>query len=95
MWVKFVYSEIIPEKIVYTSFFFDEEGNVVRAPFNANWSLENLNTMTRMDRLGRNTVQMLQLVKRLQESNVHFVILNLGIVQEPPPASSFIGDGRI
>jgi uncharacterized protein YndB with AHSA1/START domain len=47
MWVKFVYSEMIePEKIVYTSFFSDEEGNVIRAPFNENWPLETLNTIT-------------------------------------------------
>ncbi len=47
MWVKFVYSEMIaPEKIVYTSFFSDEEGNNVRAPFDANWPMETLNTIT-------------------------------------------------
>ena len=47
MWVKFVYSEIIaPEKIVYTSFFSDEEGNTVRAPFDVNWPMETLNTIT-------------------------------------------------
>ncbi|NEU32144.1 SRPBCC domain-containing protein [bacterium LRH843] len=47
MWVKFLYSEIIaPGKIVYTSFFSDEEGNTVRAPFDANWPMEILNTIT-------------------------------------------------
>ncbi|CAM5220095.1 hypothetical protein UACE39S_05850 [Ureibacillus acetophenoni] len=47
MWVKFVYGEIIaPEKIVYTSFFSDEEGNTVRAPFDENWPMEILNTIT-------------------------------------------------
>ena len=47
MWVKFVYSEIIaPEKIVYASFFSDEEGNTVRAPFDVNWPMETLNTIT-------------------------------------------------
>ncbi|WP_054024835.1 SRPBCC family protein [Bacillus sp. FJAT-28004] len=41
MWVKFVYSEVnSPEKLVYTSSFSDEEGNTVRAPFDANWPLE-------------------------------------------------------
>lgn len=35
--------------------------------------------VTRMDRLGRNTVQLLQLVEQLSERNIHFVILNLGI----------------
>ncbi len=57
MWVKFVYSEIIkPKKIVYTSFFSDEEGNIVRAPFNANWPLETLNTMTFIEDEGKTTV---------------------------------------
>jgi uncharacterized protein YndB with AHSA1/START domain len=56
MWVKFAYNEIItPEKIVYTSFFSDEEGNIVRAPFNENWPLETLNTMTFIEEEG-NTI---------------------------------------
>ncbi|RDW16354.1 polyketide cyclase [Oceanobacillus arenosus] len=47
MWVKFEYSEIIaPEKIVYTNIFSDEEGNALRAPFDANWPLETLNTIS-------------------------------------------------
>lgn len=47
MWVRFLYSEIVaPEKIIYTSFFSDEEGNIVRAPFDANWPLKTLNSMT-------------------------------------------------
>ena len=47
MWVKFVYHEVnASEKLVYTSFFSDEEGNIVRAPFNDNWPLETLNTFT-------------------------------------------------
>ncbi|WP_261132179.1 SRPBCC domain-containing protein [Bacillus sp. Marseille-Q3570] len=57
MWVKFVYREIIvPEKIVYTSFFSDEEGNIVRAPFNADWPLETLNSMTFIEDEGKTTV---------------------------------------
>ncbi len=60
MWVKFVYSEIIAsEKIVYTSFFSDEEGNTVRAPFNANWPLETLNTMTFIRDEGKTTLTMI------------------------------------
>ncbi|PGC25165.1 resolvase, partial [Bacillus pseudomycoides] len=35
--------------------------------------------VTRMNRLGRNTIQLLQLVERLREKEVHFAILNLGI----------------
>nr|WP_143414551.1 SRPBCC domain-containing protein [Halobacillus massiliensis] len=57
MWVKFVYSEIIvPEKIVYSSFFSDEKGNIIRAPFNANWPLETLNTLTFTENEGKTTV---------------------------------------
>jgi uncharacterized protein YndB with AHSA1/START domain len=57
MWVKFVYSEIVPsEKIVYTSFFSDEEGNIVRAPFEANWPLETLNTMKFIEDEGKTTL---------------------------------------
>lgn len=47
MWVRFVYNEMIPtENIVYTSFFSDEEGNKVRAPFDPHWPMETLNSMT-------------------------------------------------
>lgn len=35
--------------------------------------------VTRMDRLGRNTVQLLQLVEELQEREINLVVLNLGI----------------
>ncbi|MBM7551240.1 SRPBCC domain-containing protein [Thalassobacillus pellis] len=57
MWVKFVYREIIvPEHIVYTSFFSDEEGNIIRAPFNTKWPLETLNSITFNDEKGKTTV---------------------------------------
>lgn len=57
MWVKFAYGEIVvPEKIVYTSFFSDAEGNVVRAPFDENWPLEILNTMTFTEDEGKTTL---------------------------------------
>ncbi|PJN65989.1 hypothetical protein PAEAM_03410 [Paenibacillus sp. GM1FR] len=47
MWVKFVYSEIIAsEKIVYISFFSDEKGDLVRAPFDQSWPMKTLNTLT-------------------------------------------------
>ena len=60
MWVKFVYSEIIaPEKIVYTSFFSDEEGNTVRAPFDANWPMEILNTITLTENDEKTTLTMI------------------------------------
>ncbi|EOO60130.1 hypothetical protein IKE_06017 [Bacillus cereus VD196] len=35
--------------------------------------------VTRMDRLGRNTIQLLQFVENLREKGVHFAVLNLGI----------------
>lgn len=35
--------------------------------------------VTRMDRLGRDTLQLLQLIDELEEKNVNFVVLNLGI----------------
>ena len=54
MWVKFEYSEIVePEKIVYTSYFSDEEGRVVRAPFDTNWPLKVLHTMTFVEDQGK------------------------------------------
>lgn len=57
MWVKFVYNEVLPpEKIVYTSFFSDEEGNIVRAPFNKNWPMKTLNTMTFIEEEGKTTL---------------------------------------
>lgn len=60
MWVKFVYSEMIaPEKIVYTSFFSDEEGNSVRAPFDDNWPMEILNTITLTEDGGKTTLTMI------------------------------------
>ena len=60
MWVKFVYSEMIaPEKIVYTSFFSDEEGNTVRAPFDVNWPMETLNTITLIEDEDKTTLTMI------------------------------------
>ena len=47
MWGKFMYHEIIaPDKIVFVDSFSDEKGNVVRHPFDQNWPLEVINTMT-------------------------------------------------
>ncbi len=60
MWVKFVYREInAPEKLVYTSFFSDEKGNIVRAPFNDKWPLEILNTFTFIEHEGKTTLTMI------------------------------------
>ncbi len=47
MFGKFVYREIVPnERLVYVISFADAEGNTVRAPFDPNWPLENLATVT-------------------------------------------------
>ncbi|MEK5440741.1 MULTISPECIES: SRPBCC domain-containing protein [unclassified Fredinandcohnia] len=60
MWVKFLYNEIIaPEKIIYTSFFSDEEGNTVRAPFDANWPMQTLNSITLTEDAGKTTLTMI------------------------------------
>ncbi|WP_071393360.1 SRPBCC family protein [Bacillus tuaregi] len=60
MWVKFVYKELLaPEKIVYSSFFSDEAGNPVRAPFDAHYPLEILNTMTLTEVAGKTTLTMM------------------------------------
>jgi uncharacterized protein YndB with AHSA1/START domain len=74
MWVKFVYSEIIaPEKIVYSSFFSDEEGDNVRAPFDANWPMETLNTITFIEDEGKTTLTMIVVpVSPTEEENKTF-----------------------
>ncbi|HDR6271782.1 TPA: recombinase family protein [Bacillus cereus] len=46
--------------------------------------------VTRMDRLGRNTIQLLQLVEQLRERDIHFVILNLGIDTRTPTGKFFL-----
>ena len=46
--------------------------------------------VTRMDRLGRNTVQLLQLVEQFREKDIHFVILNLGIDTRVPTGKFFL-----
>lgn len=54
MWGKFVYREVAkPERIVFVNSFSDEKGGTVRAPFNANWPLEILNTLTLTENEGR------------------------------------------
>lgn len=55
-------------------------------------SLQNGDTLvsTRMDRLGRNTIQLLQLVEELSERNVHLVILDLNIDTRTPTGKFFL-----
>ncbi|OFD50770.1 hypothetical protein BWGOE4_04890 [Bacillus mycoides] len=43
-----------------------------------------------MDRLGQNTIQLLQLVEQLREKDVHFAILNLGIDTRTPTGKFFL-----
>lgn len=59
MWGKFVYQEVIvPEKLVFIQSFSDEEGNTIRAPFNANWPLEIMNIITLEENDGKTTLTM-------------------------------------
>jgi uncharacterized protein YndB with AHSA1/START domain len=54
---KFVYREIVkPERIVFVNSFSDETGGTVRAPFDPNWPLEILNTLTFVEQEGRTTL---------------------------------------
>ncbi|ANS51634.1 resolvase [Bacillus thuringiensis] len=46
--------------------------------------------VTRMDRLGRNTIQLLQFVEYLREKGVHFAVLNLGIDTRTPTGKFFL-----
>lgn len=59
MWGKFVYQEVIvPEKLVFIQSFSDENGNTIRAPFNANWPFEIINTITLEEIDGKTTLTM-------------------------------------
>jgi uncharacterized protein YndB with AHSA1/START domain len=83
MWVKFVYSEIVPlEKIVYTSFFSDEEGNIVRAPFDVNWPLETLNTMTFIEDGEKTTITMIVLPVSPTEEEIKTFEASVEMVRE-------------
>jgi uncharacterized protein YndB with AHSA1/START domain len=83
MWVKFAYSEIIaPEKIVYSNFFTDEEGNTVRAPWDANWPLETLNTMTLIEDGGKTTLTMIVAPVSLTEEEIKTIEASQEILQQ-------------
>jgi uncharacterized protein YndB with AHSA1/START domain len=57
MWGKFVYREIAaPERITFVNSFCDEQGDLVRNPFNPNWPLEVLNTITFSEQEGKTTL---------------------------------------
>ncbi|MFC5711956.1 recombinase family protein [Thalassorhabdus alkalitolerans] len=51
---------------------------------------EDILVVTRMDRLGRSTVQLLNLVEYLQEKNVHLVIMDMGIDTITPTGKFFL-----
>ena len=70
MWVKFVYHEIhAPEKLVYSSFFSDEKGNVIRAPFNDNSPLETLNNFTFIADGGKTILRIWHLYPQLRRKS--------------------------
>ena len=59
MWGLFLYREIAaPERLVFTNAFSDAGGNIVRAPFSAEWPLELLNTWTFAEHEGKTTITM-------------------------------------
>ncbi|PWU70291.1 SRPBCC family protein [Gracilibacillus dipsosauri] len=83
MWVKFVYSEIVtPEKIVYSSFFSDREGNTIRAPFNENWPLETLTSMSFMEDGGKTTVTVTLAPVSAAEDEINTFIESKEMTQE-------------
>jgi len=64
---------VAPEKIVYTSFFSDEEGNHVRAPLDDNWPMGTLTTMTFIENEGKtNLTVILALVSPTEEEDKTF-----------------------
>ncbi len=47
MWGKFVFREIdAPERLVFVNSFADEEGNIIRPPFEQNWPKQILHKLT-------------------------------------------------
>ena len=51
---KFVYREILPpDRLVFVNSFSDEDGNIVRAPFDPMWPLQVLNTVTFSEQFGQ------------------------------------------
>lgn len=56
---KFTYHQVeSPDKLAFTSSFADEQGHTIRAPFNANWPLEVLNTLAFSEEDGQTTIEM-------------------------------------
>jgi len=59
MWGRWVFREIVkPERLVFVVSFSNSEGAITRAPFNPDWPLEVLSTVTFTEREGRTTITM-------------------------------------
>jgi uncharacterized protein YndB with AHSA1/START domain len=59
MWGAFTYHEIVtPERLVFTSAFSDEQGNLTRNPWAPVWPLEILNSYTFTEEKGQTTIHM-------------------------------------
>ncbi len=57
MWGKWIYREIVPpRRLVFIVSFSDEQGGVARHPFNAEWPLETLSTVTFAEQDGKTEV---------------------------------------
>lgn len=57
MWGKWVYREIVPpQRLVSVVSFCDEAGNIMRAPFAADWPLEMLSVATFTEHQGKTTI---------------------------------------
>jgi uncharacterized protein YndB with AHSA1/START domain len=57
MWGKFVYREILPERrLVWVNSFSDPQAGITRHPWNADWPLELLTTVTFAEHEGKTTV---------------------------------------
>lgn len=83
MWVRFVYHEISAlEKLVYTSSFSDEEGNIVRAPFDDNWPLETLNTLTFTELEGKTTLTLIMALVSPAEEEINTFEESKEMIQE-------------
>ena len=59
MWGKWVFREIAePERLVFVSSFSNSEGAIAPAPFNIDWPLEVLSTVTFTEHEGKTTINM-------------------------------------
>jgi uncharacterized protein YndB with AHSA1/START domain len=60
IWGKFVYREILPpDRLVFVTSFSDPQGALTRAPFNPNWPLEILMTLTLSQQFNLTRLQLL------------------------------------